>query len=103
MACTAAMPSCAATWASQQPADDVADGVEVRLGGAHPAVDLDDAALDLGARRLEAHVVRVGRATGGHEHLLGAQLRGLLALLADHEAHAAVVGRDAGRVEAGAR
>ena len=43
----------------QQAADDVADGVEVRLGGAHARVDLDEALLDLGARRLEAHVIRV--------------------------------------------
>ena len=77
----------------QQAADDVADRVQVRLGGAHPAVDLDEALLDLGARRLEADVVRVRRAPGGHEHLLGAQLLGLLALLADHQADALLVGR----------
>ena len=84
----------------QQAADDVADRVEVRLRGAHPAVDLDEALLDLGARRLEADVVRVRRTAGGHEHLLGAQLLGLLALLADHQADATLVGRHRGRIEA---
>ena len=85
----------------QQAADDVADRVQVRLGGAHPRVDLDEALLDLGARRLEADVVGVERATGGDEHLLGAELLGLLALLADHQAHALLVGRHRRRIEAG--
>ena len=85
-----------------QSADDVADGVEVRIGRAHVAVDLDEAALHDGARRLQAHVLRVGGATGGHQQLLGTQLGGLLALLADHEADARLVSHDRRRVEAGA-
>jgi hypothetical protein len=86
-----------------QAADDVADRVQVRLGGAHPAVDLDEAALDLGPGRLDPDAVRVRRAARGDDHLLGAQLLGLLALATDHHAHAAVVDADRGRVEAGIR
>ena len=83
----------------QQTTDQVADRIEVRLGGAHAAVDLHEALLDLGARRFEADVLRVGRATGRHQHLLGAQLGRRLALLADHQADALLVGGHRRRVE----
>ena len=84
-----------------QPADDVADGVDVRLLGPHPAVDLDDAPVGLDLRRLEADVLDVGGAAGRDEHQLGAQLGRLLALGPDHQADAALVGGDRRRVEAG--
>ncbi len=86
-----------------QPADDVADGVEVRLGGAHAVVHLHDALLELGARVLEAHPVRVRGAARGHQHLVGAELLGLLALSADHDTDPALVDDHGGGVEPRAR
>ena len=87
-------------------ADDVADGVQVRFGGAHRlGVDQDDTAVDLGARGLQADVFDVGRAPGGDQHLVSLQLGRLLAVRADHERHATAGGLvrlDRLHVEAGA-
>ena len=84
-----------------QAADHVADRVDVGLLGAHPAVDLDDAAVGLDLGRLEADVLDVGGAAGGDQHQLGAQLGRLLALRPDHQADAVLVGGHRRRVEAG--
>src|SRR4029079_14665482 len=75
-----------------KPADDVSDGVDVWLLGPHPAVDLDHPAIGLDLGRLETDVLDVGGAAGGHEHQLGAELGWFLALWADHQADAVVVG-----------
>ena len=75
------MPSCAATCASSSPpitsphAYRCGSAVRIRASTVHEAL------LDLGARRLQPDVFGDGRAAGGDEHLLGAQLLGLLALL----------------------
>ena len=51
-----------------QPADDVADRVQVRLARPHrPEVDLHEALVDLGLRRLEPDVLDVRRAAGRDE------------------------------------
>ena len=84
-----------------QPADDVADRIDVRLLGPHPAVDLDDAAVGLDLGGLQADVLDVGGATGGDEHHLGPQLLRVLALGTDHDADAVLVGRDRGGIESG--
>jgi hypothetical protein len=55
----------------EQAADDVADRVQVRLAGPHPAVDLDEAAVELGLRRFEADVLDIGRPARGDEELGG--------------------------------
>jgi hypothetical protein len=85
-----------------QPADDVADRVDVRLLRAHPAIDLDDPAVGLDAGRLESDVLDVGGPARRDEHHLGAQLGRLLAVRPDVQADPVVVGRDGVRVEAGA-
>ncbi len=63
-------------------AGHVADGVVARHGGLELLVDLHEAAFALGdAHRFEADLLHVGRAAGGHEHLLhGDLLRGALRL-----------------------
>ena len=84
-------------------ADDVADGVEVRVGRAHLAVDLDEARVERPPCVVSRpDVLGVGGAPGGHEQLLGAQLGRRLALLADHEPDARLVRLDRRRVEASA-
>ena len=76
------MPSCAATWASSSPpmtspnAYRCGSAVRIRASTVHEAL------LDLGARRLQADAVGDRRAAGRDEHLLGAQLLGLLPVLA---------------------
>ena len=58
-----------------QAADDVADRVDVRLLRAHVAVDLDDPAVRLDLRGLEADVLDVGGAAGRDQQELGARSR----------------------------
>ena len=51
-------------------ADDVADGVDARLGGLHPLVGHDKAAVGLDVGLVEADVVGARRAAHGDQHLL---------------------------------
>ena len=60
-----------------QPADGVSDGIDVRLLGPHPAVDLDHAAVDLHRCRLKPDLLDVGGAAGRDEKEFGAQSRWL--------------------------
>ena len=83
-----------------QAPDQVADGVDVRFGRSHPAVDFHEAALDFDLRRFEADVLDVGRATGGDEKLIELQLFGLTALRPDGERDAVVGDLDRSGVEA---
>ena len=67
---TATMPSMAPTWAScGVPSDDVADGVDAGLGGLHPAVGLDEAAVGLDFRFLQADVFGARLAANRDEDL----------------------------------
>ena len=84
-----------------QPADGVADRVQMRLARPHPAVDLDEALLDLGLRRLEADLLDVRSPAGRDEHHLGPDLLLVLALRPDDDADPVLRHLDLGRVEAG--
>ena len=85
----------------QQTADQVADRIEVRLRGAHPRVDRSRSPSRPWLASISSPIAfRDRRAAGGDEHLLGAQLLGLLPVLADHEADARLVDVDGARVEA---
>ena len=84
-----------------QPADDVADGVQVRLCGLHVGVDLDDGPLDDRLGRLQADPVGDRSPTRGDEQTLDHQLGWLLALLAHEDVDAAVIRTDRGRIESG--
>src|SRR4051794_30293884 len=86
-----------------QAADDVADRIEVRIAGPHPAINLDDATLDLGLGRLEADLFHVGRPAGRDEEHLGPKLLRLLALRSDHQADVLLRHLDCLRVEPGVR
>ena len=84
-----------------QAADDVADRIDVRLAGPHLVVDLDDAPLDLGLRRLEPDILDVRGPAGRHEQRLRGDLLRGLALRADLEPDALLVDLDRRRVEPG--
>ncbi len=51
--------------------DDVADGVQARLGRLHVRPDVNEAALEFGFRFFEAQIFRLGHAPDGHQHALG--------------------------------
>src|SRR5215210_8094117 len=86
-----------------QPADHVADGVDVGLPRPHLPVDLDDAAIRLDLGRVEPDLLDVRRAPRGDEQHLRPQLLLLLALGADHQADAVLLDADRCRIEARAR
>ena len=86
-----------------EPADDVADRPDVRLGGPHVAVDRDDPALHGDPRRLEAELLDVGGAPGRHQHAVGGDLLRLAAVGADHQADPVVGSLQRRRVEPGVR
>jgi hypothetical protein len=69
-----------------QPADDVADGVDVRLLRPHPAVDLDDPTVGLDLGRLEADVLDVGGPAGRDQDAVRGHLGGGPALGPDRQA-----------------
>ena len=48
-------------------ADDIADGIQMRLGGLHLRVDLDEAALHRRLRLLQADRIAVRHATRGND------------------------------------
>ena len=83
-----------------QPADNVADRVDVRFGRVHPAVDLDEPALEFDRQLLEPEVFRVRRAAGSDQQLLNAQFFSRAALGPDAECYALKVDLDRLRVEA---
>ncbi len=63
---TATMPSIMAAWAScGRPGDDIADGVEARLGGFHILIDMNETAFELGFGFLQAAIVSHGFAADG--------------------------------------
>src|SRR5215210_3008720 len=86
-----------------QPADHVADGVDVGLPRPHLPVDLDDAAIRLDLGRVEPDLLDVRRAPRGEEQHLRPQLLLLLALRPDHQADAVLLDADRCRIEARAR
>ena len=55
----------------RQAGDDVADGVDAGLGGLHPLVDHDEAAVELDIGLVEADVVGARRAADGDQNLFG--------------------------------
>ena len=86
-----------------QPADDVADRVDVLLGRAHPAVDLDEAPVELDLRSLEPQIFGVRRPAGRNQQLIDLEFFGRGAFGPDAQRHA-VVGHLHGRcVEPSAR
>src|SRR5664280_924246 len=84
-----------------QPTDRVADGIDVRLRRAHPAVHLDEAALELDLRLLQAQVFGVWRPAGGDEQLIDLELSRRSAFRPNHERDAVIAHLDRSGVEAG--
>ncbi len=86
-----------------QPADDVADGVQVRLGRAHVAIHLDDAPVDDRPGRLEAHRRPCWRARPVATSICSARSSaGSSPFLAHQEPDAVLVRGQGGGLEAGA-
>ena len=54
----------------RQAGDDIADGVDARLGGLHPLVGHDEAAVGLDVGLVQPDVVGARRAADGDQHLL---------------------------------
>jgi hypothetical protein len=82
----------------QEATDDVADGVDTRLGGAQVRARLDEAAFDLDRSGVQADVLGVAGAADGDEEDLGLQPL-LLPLAGDDDGHPALLALDRADVE----